>query len=122
MVSARRAAHVFVPLPHSAANTPAAAQVIASAPAPIVSFFAIALREVPNTSAEPTKVSVGTISVLLSAPTAVVPVTAFSALTIKTGVWSVSVAVAMVRIAEPFKKRAAANANYGACVGLTKSR
>jgi len=120
LVSARRAANSFEFAPH--APEPPAAQVIASVAAPIVALYAIALREVPNTSAEPTKVSVGTISVLLSAPTAVVPVTAFSALTIKTGVWSVSVAVAMVRIAEPFKKRAAANANYGACVGLMKSR
>jgi len=97
-------------------------QVIASADAPIVSFTFYAPREAGHGSAEPTKVSVATTSVVSAVAIVEVPVTVRLLLTIDKGVWAVSVAVAMSRIAAPFKKRAAPNAKDGACVGLMKSR
>jgi len=88
---------------------------------PIWAFVADALREVPKTSADPTKASVATISERLAAAIAVVPVTAVSAVTIATGVCAVSVAASLM-IKASFLKRAAAKVKVGAAAGALNDK
>jgi len=81
------------------------------------------LREVPKISAVPTKASTPTNSVAVAATiVGDEPVKALLTSMTVTGVNSVVVAVAMVRILAAFLKRAAANVNTGAEVGAVKSR